>query len=227
MTSMYRAGTVSWSLSITEGSSQPHLALYVRDAVGLRVTDPASPPPLLHRPPDRRALLTDEERTRAAEQWPSWWHAILRLDTRFHDTSERRGTSDQAAFLTWVRAHAAERARTVGEPPEFTALHGSPELQRAAVALWPEGRSWAERRSAPTAEPGSPAVVTREVAEAVIAEHGISPDAVRGTVLVLAVDGVWSHLLQPGVMLCSAVCQDAPEAWRRVVRQVFESGLEA
>jgi hypothetical protein len=52
-------GTTSWRFAVSAGDERPHLALFVRDAVGLRVADsPDVPPKLAGVVPDHRDLLT-------------------------------------------------------------------------------------------------------------------------------------------------------------------------
>jgi hypothetical protein len=65
----------------------------------------------------------------------------------------------------------------------------------------------------------------RDTAERVAAEHGVSPGAVRGSVTVLDVEGVWWRRVAPGQALCSAAATEDPLMATRVLREVFESGL--
>jgi hypothetical protein len=62
-------------------------------------------------------------------------------------------------------------------------------------------------------------------AEGIVAERGVSPDAVRGMVMVLDVEGVWSRQVAPGVVLCSVAATRDEATARAVLRDAFESGL--
>ncbi|HEY8720940.1 hypothetical protein [Pengzhenrongella sp.] len=214
------AGSPSWLLS-TSVDAMPHTALYIRDALGLDTSaDDVSPPPLSHRPPDRRKLLSESERSRASSQWLPWWQAILTQESVLH------GTTNTADFQAWYARFAAERARTVGDPPEFDALMGSPELRRAVIDLDPEAHSYRDHtRSADAGEPTIPWTIARDAAEDVALRHGVSVGEVRGVVLILGVEGVWSRILQPGVMICSDACLADTAISTRLVREVFESAL--
>ncbi|WP_165372922.1 hypothetical protein [Pengzhenrongella frigida] len=205
----------------TSVDAMPHAALYIRDALELKpVVDDVSPPPLSHRPPDRLSVLTEEERDQAGAQWPGWWRAILSLEARTHEPSDRRD------FAAWLAPMAAERARTVGDPPDFDALTGSPTLKKAVVELFREAHNWSDHTRSP--DPGEayiPWAITRDVAEEVAARHGVSPREVRGVVILLGVEGVWSNVLEPGVVVCSLGCLGDDAIATDLVRTAFETGL--
>ncbi len=216
------ASSASWSLS-TSVDAMPHAALYIRDALGLEpLVDEVSPPPLSHRPPDRRSFLTEEARDQASAQWPGWWRAILSHEARVHERSDRRD------FQAWHAQIAAERARSVGDPPDFEALAGSPALKQAVIELFMEAGHYRDHtRSSETGEPQILWTITRDVAEEVAARHGVSPGKVRGVVLILGVEGVWSRILEPGVVVCSDGCLGDDAIVTDLVREVFESGLHS
>lgn len=219
---MKLVGSDSWFLSMSV-DAMPHAALYIRDALGLDVTDDkASPPPLSHRPPDRKFLLTQDESAQARPEWLAWWRLILEGEARFHDPS-----SDRTDFSAWHSVIAAERARTVGEPPEFDALAGSPVLRRAVVELFPEASHWRDHTSSRGArEPLIPWEITRDVANAVAERYMVSLGRVRGVILILGVDGTWAQILKPGIMICAEAClADSTTAADRL-RDVFESSLD-
>ena len=213
------AGSASWSLS-TSVDAMPHAALYIRDALDLKPACDGAPPPLSHRPPDRRSVLTEEERDQAGAQWPGWWQAILSLEARMHEPSDRRD------FAAWHAPMAAERARTVGDPPDFEALTDRPALKKAVVELFREAHNYSDHTRSP--DPGEayiPWAITRDVAEEVAARHGVSLNEVRGVVIILGVEGVWSTVLEPGVVVCSLGCLGDDAIATELVRTAFETGL--
>ncbi|KAE8765098.1 hypothetical protein [Georgenia thermotolerans] len=203
-------------------STEPAPELYVRDALGLDTTaEPTSPPRLDPPPPDRRHLLGPAERVEASAQWPRWWRETLRLQARFHDPDE-----EPRDVEAWLRAHAEERGRLVGEPPDFAGLASSPALRRAVVALHTEAVRWRPHRARPEFdEAGGLAADAREVAESVMAAHDVAPDQVRGSLLGLAVPGTWWVLVEPGVIACSLACLEDADLAPVLVREAFESRL--
>jgi hypothetical protein len=68
-------------------------------------------------------------------------------------------------------------------------------------------------------------LVPKDVAEAVIAEHAVSPGRVRGAVIVLSVAGSWSRIVEPGVVLCSDEAYLDDSQFAVVLKDMFESGL--
>jgi hypothetical protein len=71
------AGTESWQFAHNIDQSL-HCALYLRDAIGLKVeAQPDNPPRLVGDLPDRSQLLDREATRTAAARWPSWWRAVL------------------------------------------------------------------------------------------------------------------------------------------------------
>ncbi|PYG02347.1 hypothetical protein SAMN05216184_101820 [Georgenia satyanarayanai] len=192
--------------------------LFVRDALRLEVDEPTAPPPLDPAAPDHRDLLTAAERARAAEQWQAWWRAALAHEARYH------GARVTGVPLAWHREQAAEREAALGSPPDFAALSGSPELQRACTLLHPELRSWSRR------EPPHESPVTAlqsqdcgDVAAEVAGRWGAELRHVHGVVLAYGVAGPWRRLAAPGVLVSSIVdLETEPEA---VVTEVLESSV--
>jgi hypothetical protein len=211
-----RSGSSSWSLSVSDEASLD-LALYVRDALRLDTRDPLSPPGLVDSPPDRSDLLDGSEPGDVSQQWAAWWRTALAFETRWR----RRAPGPD--LESWVRERGEDRARTVGDSPDFAALTESPALQRAVVALHEEARRRPDRGAG--AEAGAPYDLVRSTAEETIARHGVSPDRVNGIVFVVSVDGLWWRLVEPGVVVCSAACLQNTRTTAQLLREVFESGL--
>lgn len=216
---MQVAGSVSWRFAESARDSLPHVALFVRDALGLAVPPgPAVPPPLAGTVPDRRASLSDEERREAGRHWPGWWAALLGAEV---DRQEERPDPD----------HPALRARyeEAGSPPDFAALADRPALRRAVVDTFPEALRWVDRlldAGSRAQRAGSfPYALVRQVAEDVAFDRQVDVGAVRASAVVLEVEGRWWHLLAPGAVVCSAGAAADLHTAHLVLRRAFESGL--
>ena len=116
----------------------------------------------------------------------------------------------------------------ITDPPEFTALADRPALRTAVAATFVEACRWtgeAKRSGMSAPQPRFGWSLVKQAAEDVAFDHGVDVGDVDGTVLVLTVEGMWSHMLGPGAALCStAVAADAASAYA-LLRDVFASQL--
>ena len=223
---MKRAGTTSWRFEESARDDLVHVALFVRDAVGMpAVTGPAVPPRLSGTVPDHRDLLSEEERQDAGRHWDSWWMALLDLEiqaARVPDADARTPDTDT------LRALGARRERA-GSPPEFAALADRPALHRAVVEAWSEAHRWVSQRRLDLRSEQREGCFSyrliRQTAEDVASEYSVDPGAVRARAVLLDVEGSWWHLLAPGTVVCSIAATGEPETAQLVLRQAFESGL--
>jgi hypothetical protein len=217
------AGSPSWQLTEAEGD-RVHVLLYVRDVAALEVpAEVGAPPRLVGLPPPREPpVLDDDRRRQAGRDWVSWWHALLEAERQGEAGTD--DLDDDASFRAW-----AEGLGRVWDAPDFRSLADRPAVREVTVALYAEARRWVD------AGPGSPSRQRGEghfpwemvsaTAEGIVAERGVSPDAVRGMVMVLDVEGVWSAQVAPGVVLCSVAATRDEATARAVLRDAFESGL--
>jgi hypothetical protein len=214
-------GTTSWRFAVSAGDERPHLALFVRDAVGLRVADsPDVPPKLAGVVPEHRDLLNEDERQVAQRQWTSWWVAVIGLKVQEQEASD----SDIR-----VSPELLARREQAGSPPDFAALIDRPELRRAVVETFLEAHRWvSSRRLGSRGEQDAllPHRLIGQVAEDVAFDRSVDIGDVRGSAVVLDVEGSWRHLLAPGIVMCSMAAAAAPDEARLVLRQAFESGLK-
>jgi hypothetical protein len=67
--------------------------------------------------------------------------------------------------------------------------------------------------------------LVRDVAEDVARRHQVSPSAVRGTAVVLRVEGTWWAGFGSGATACSIACAQDPQTARDILLEAFESGL--
>lgn len=216
---MELAGTTSWRFEESAGDDLLHLALFVRDAVGLHVSPgPAVPPRLAGTVPDHRDLLREDERRVAGRQWDGWWAAVLDLQ----DQSQHPPDADTA------RARRAGREQA-GYPPDFTALADRPALHRAVVDTWLHAHEWLSRRRLDFRLEQRGGCfeyrLIRQIAEDVAFDHSVHVGAVQGRAVLLDVEGSWWHLLAPGTVVCSTAATAKPERAQLVLRRAYESGL--
>jgi hypothetical protein len=215
------AGMSSWRFAESE-PQMPHVALFVRDSVGLVVpAAPDVPPVLVDELADHRAVLPDIDRANAGEQWVSWWRQLVA-----HELSAQHppGGLDER---TWLRRRA-DQMLTITDSSDFAALTDRPVLRIAVAATFLEACRWTgevkrSRMSAPRPRFGWSLV--KQAAEDVAFGHGVDVGDMDGTVIVLTVEGMWSHLLGPGTALCSTAT--AADAWSAyaLLRDVFGSQL--
>ena len=213
---MDRAGRSSWRFAESARSHLPHVAVFVRDAVGLPVAPgPGVPPPLVGGVPDHHDVLPAEDRQVAGRQWAGWWADVVDLEV------QRRAAPDPG------RGARAGRERA-GAPPDFAALADRPALHHAVVEVFPEAHRWVSRLTpgVPDERHGCfPYRLVRQVAEDVASARSVDVGDVRAAALVLDVDGRWWHLLAPGTVTCSRAAAADPVLAELVLRRAFESGL--
>jgi hypothetical protein len=222
---MELAGGGSWRFA-EDVDEMAHVALYVRDVLGLDVAVAANrPPALAGAVPARLDVLDDAERREAAAQWPLWWESVL-ADA----THQNQGPPNEADMDAWMRELHVRGLRT-GSPPECAGLADRPALRKALIALTAEACRWAEgpRRAAhpPAGRATFAGELIREVAEAVAFDRRVAAEAVRGIALVLAVEGSWWVCHRPGVVLCSVSAPEDNVTARTILRAAFESGLSS
>jgi hypothetical protein len=151
----------------------------------------------------------------------SWWRQLVAFELVAQHRPQ--GLDER----TWLRRRVDE-VQKITDVPDFTALTDRPALRTAVAATFVEGCHWASeakrsRISAP--QPRFGWSLVRQAAEDVAFDHGVDIGDVDGTVLVLAVEGMWSHMLGPGIALCStATAADASSAYA-LLRDVFTSQL--
>jgi hypothetical protein len=214
-------GMRSWRFRASAGDQLPHVALFVREAVGLSVAaGPAVPPRLAGSVPDRRDLLDEDERQIAGHQWTSWWEAVLGVDA---DAQEASPTD-----LTGL-ADLRTRHEQAGSPPDYSALVDRPALRRAVVETFLEAHRWVDserlglrgQREAPF-----PHRLVAQVAEGVAFDRSVDIGDIHGSAVLLHVEGSWWHLFAPGTVVCSIGAAAQPDEAESILRRAFESGLQ-
>jgi hypothetical protein len=214
-------GSASWQLTEAEGD-RAHVLLYIRDVAGLEVpAEVDAPPRLIGLPPHGSADLDDDRRRRAGREWADWWEALLESERQEQTRTE---DVDDSSFWAW-----AENLGRVWDAPEFWSLADQPALREVTLRLYAEARRWVD--DGPSSLPRLrgeghfPWTTVRDIAERVAEERGVSVEEVRGSVMVLDVEGVWWRRVAPGMALCStAATEDLPTA-STILRDAFDSRL--
>jgi hypothetical protein len=217
---MQVAGRPSWRFEESDGGNLD-LALFARDAARLEVPPAPDIPPPLAVAIDRPLAPASAA---AAAQWVTWWRGLIEFQTGEAVPSLRLGPGDDPdAWLGAMR----ERHVAAFDPPEFESLASVPELRAVASATFAaDGRPLMPSGPPDRTPPGAfDYHVVRAAAEGSIAEFGVDPGEIDGTVHVLDVRAAWSYLASPGYALCSARLAADPAAAARLLHAVFASRL--
>jgi hypothetical protein len=222
---MQVAGQASWRFGETDGGDL-RWALYIRDAGGLNPTSASDIPPALTWSAGARlgtasGGITPASLTTAAGQWIIWWRRLVGFQAA--EAAPPHGPAPDEDMNAWMLAKR-DRYAAVFDPPGFESLAPTPALQAVAVATFPDDRRL------PLREPRVPAGqfdyrIVRAAAEGAIAEFGVDPGEIDGTVAVLDTGGAWSHLAAPGYALCSTQVASDQVAAAALLRAVFASLL--
>ncbi|WP_034262761.1 hypothetical protein [Actinospica robiniae] len=222
---MQRLGTPSWRLSVHADSSSVRFALYLRDRFDLPVPPSPDAPPRDERVSRDEAGLPDADRREAGPQWLAWWRRLVDAEFRVHAP-----IPPDVEPSTLARERIAER-QSVYDPPSFEALRASPVLRAAALALFDAEHGPATSSAAVPRHRDGPEGfawnLTRDVATALAAEHGVSPDRLDAAVLLIDVPGHWYHIPRPGTAVCTTGVATDPSAAESLLRAVFTSNLGA
>jgi hypothetical protein len=74
-------------------------------------------------------------------------------------------------------------------------------LRHTALRSWRQGTEWS--RTCQSRAVGARTQLARSVAQSIIREKPVGPEKVMACVVILSVTGNWSHLSEPGPLLCS------------------------
>lgn len=223
---MRESDGTSWRFS-EDVPEVAHLALYVRDAVALEVPGTDGLPPRLDGPvPDRSDVLADGDRPATAEQWRRWWADLVAATAGAHATPPDPTATPQ----DHARMAREALAGVLPDPPDFAALAGAPELQRAVAATFTEGTRYVERRRRDLLfhdrRAQFPWVLLSGTAERIAGERHVPIASLRGQALVLMVQGSWWTLHSPGVALTSVAAARDRAIAADIVTRVFTSALD-
>lgn len=219
---MRLASSTSWRFA--EGVEQLSVvALYVRDALRLELpVDGVVPPPLEPAPPERRDVLSGDQRADAAAQWLDWWRLVVAHEVRRH-----QGPPAGMEQRAWARTELAD-VWALFDPPDFGGSAKRPVLRTALRATFDEALRWADQRRASVRSTDGSHFdydLVRSAAEDTIRRHRVEPDAVRACAVVLPVQGAWWQQIGPGAVACSVHAAADPDVAQVALMDAFESGL--
>lgn len=225
---MFESGSESWRLTVDDNSNLLQVALYVRDACGLDVTvDHSIPPRLLGTVVDHRDDLTAQIRQSAGEQWMAWWQTIIALVG-----AQELGTL-QLPSEPFERLEAMTAVHeSLLDWPELDGFGDRPALREAVRVSYEDATRWLSQR-ARGAVRGRRMRATYDgatlgsIVRALVERLGVEPGRLRAAVLVVGVEGDWSSLVAPGVLVCSESVTVAPARFAALVESAFVSGLDA
>ena|GEM_PF-3561611 len=245
------AGSESWRVAIGGGQAE-HALLYVRDACQLAPSGPEDPPELKGGVELIDLGFSSDELAEASHGWLEWWRQYVQFEGLNQRGDRGVATSAESRAECWRGRR--EQLAQVFNPRDFDHLASCPPLQEAArrscaqaLAWWrdnrQDGKEALKLPSSPEAldswihgvgRPGATTGIVQEpsgwqsakdAAEAVMDDYKVRAERVRAAVIVLAVEGIWSNIPQPGVLLCSeAAFADGPP-YATELRRAFESGL--
>ncbi len=198
---MQRVETSSWRLEI-DGDQSAHLILFVRDACDISPIGLDVPPPLIGGVAKHDLGLNPLETAELTKAWSTWWRKFLHNEGDIVLGESYRALS-----------------REVFDPPRFESLANYRPLQEVAQRLWPLGEPW--RLYSPYIHQP----LTENVAKCVLETQGVGADKLRANVKVLLVEGMWSSIPEPGLLLCSARLFDNREFYALELQKAFESRL--
>ena len=207
---MQAGETGSWVVRL-DVPMEPHVALFVRDSLGLGESTGTGklPPRLEGEIPDWSSLVTDDEHERLQQSFASWWPSSFAGAT----LAEAGQTTDPAA-----RHRQLEQFHSDFYAP----LASYPELRHAA-STWFYGHQKSHVRHDPDASRRY-WTVCRDAAEAAAEELGVAPGELHATTLLLLVQDVWYATPEPGRLLYSPTVGDDAELLFELLFDTFRSG---
>jgi hypothetical protein len=197
-----------------------HSLLFIRDAWGLQPSGADVPPPLVGGLPRIEPELSADQRAEMSAAWLDWWRRFIHVEGATERGEFARGVDGEA-----VRSRQRAAVFAVFDPPEFATLAGSPPLQRAARQVCNQALQWRTEHRAVAPDRRSAWLAQKSVAESVIEEYQVSPGRVCAGVLVLDVEGPWSNIPEPGILLCSSEFFADHDVFLPALKRTFETGL--
>jgi hypothetical protein len=209
---MHTANAESWELR-SEVPDEPHIALFVRDALELQIPSTMCEPlpPLEGEIPDLRVLVTEEEREKFGLAYPDWWGSSFRGAALL---AAHRGRNHPAAFHRELQAASARF---------YEPLTSHVQLRQKAAAWLVEHRKPHVRR--PPDSRRRDWEIARDAVEAAATDLGVAPGELRANTSLLLVQCIWYATPAPGCLLYSPAVRDDARLFGEVLRDAFASSF--
>jgi hypothetical protein len=216
---MQLAGTTSWRMGTDEPQSLL-IALYVRDASGLRPQiDPDIPPVEPSVPFDEKPSQVDSP---ASAQWADWWQQLLDgggfwpEDKSPSDLARITRDPELQRLFYWPSRHL---------PPDFAGLSRTPELQALVRRHHEAARVWSDARkheffALSTAR--QRVSLESEIVRTVERGLGRTARPFQFDIRVLPVASVQAWLLSPGRALVTRALFRDRAAYGKWLRPIIE-----
>jgi hypothetical protein len=176
------------------------------------------PPRLINFNDAPESPANESEESDQSFAWLEWWRRLIQVTGALQLGSLRNLPSDERP-----RAHATAIQSVFDPFEDFVSLKDFPSLRNAAQQHWKQGVEWTRSNAGPSGLHGS--LIPKTVAERVIEERQVSPEFVQAAVIVLSVQGNWSHIVQPRILLCSKEAFVDETIFAKRLKETFESGL--
>lgn len=183
-------------MGMSHGDQALHVALYIRDCFQIAASGPEVPPSLERPVPVRQIPIELQNAGDVSAHWLRWWRQLIDVNGR-----RQLGTNSREFDAVGTSQTQTAGSRFFDPFDDFQSLDAHSQLKGVVTGSWRQGIEWTKTFISPAPKRGS--TVPREVARSVIAEYQVSPERVNAGVIVLAVQGPWSAIVSPGVLLCS------------------------
>ena len=152
-----------------------------------------------------------------------WWRKVIELEGRHQRQAQEPPSEPHERMRILEAEHEA-----VFDWPGLHALTAWPDLRMAAQVSGHDALRFHHAGTPPPRVNGVPtpiAVDLKPIAEELIGQYSLSPDGLRAGIIVLAVQGDWSHIAAPGVLVCSMATAQDGERISPLIEAAFRSGL--
>ena len=215
---MRTAGSKSWRVSVDHQDQVLHVALCIRDHYQLNIVQDDVPPRLNWKVPIGKIPVDLQHSEELPDQWLWWWRQLVRASSLRQLGSDLSG-SDEFRDLK----DSNETAQYFDPFEDFQSLNSQPQLKHLATESWRRAIEWSKPLYQNSRVPTRAAV--KEVAESVLAERQVLPERINAGVIILAVNGVWSTIFHPGVLLCSTSTYANDSLFAVELKKTIESSL--
>jgi hypothetical protein len=211
---MRSATSSSWELRF-DVLEEPHIALFIRDALRFESSDGRQPPRLEGEVPDLRSVVGEEQSPQIMLGFRSWWQEEHLID-EWRVAPPVNGPED------WGESHRRLEARLANF---YAPLAGQPELRRHASDWFAEHRERYEPRDRHHEDAKARWEISKDAAEAAAAEVGIEPGELSADTWLMMVRGLWWATPQPGQLLYSPAVREDRSLLANLLQDTFTASV--